>query len=148
MPNILSRQNLQKNRKSKYRHGILHTRNSLGIQFRLMRISTTYTTYTISNFWTKLTHKGISIFFKKRKENHHWILHIRISLGSKIQFQQNFDFFGISFPKKGNFRSKKEKNEYHHWIIHIRISPNIKFQLKLTIFGFWTNIWTKRLFPI
>ena len=54
------------------------------------------------NFWTKLTQKGY--FRSKQNENQHWVLHIRINLGSKLYLQQFWDMEQIS--KKGYFQSK------------------------------------------
>ena len=94
---------------------------------------------TIFNFWTKLTQK---IYFQSKIENsgnHHRILHIRISLGSRFQLQQ-FWFFGRNSQKRA-FPIKNRKNEPRHWVMHIRISLNTKFQLKLIILIFWTKFW-------
>ena len=47
-------------------------------------------------------------------KNHHQILHIRISLGSKFQLQQTILIFWNKFaPKKQSFWSKNRKNERH-----------------------------------
>ena len=44
-------------------------------------------------------------------ENHHRILHVQISLGSKFQLQtNNFDFLEQICSKK----TKTTKNEYHY----------------------------------
>ena len=45
---------------------------------------------------------------KKKKENHHRILHIRISLVSKA-LKQTILILEINFPEKGYVRSKTEK---------------------------------------
>ena len=60
MPNGFFGQNLQKvrNRKKDHDHRILHIRNSLVNKFQLK--------LTISNFWTKLTQKGISNLRKNK----------------------------------------------------------------------------------
>ena len=60
-----------------------------------------------------------SISGLKRKNKHdHWILHIRISLGT---YTDNFDLLDQICSKRA-FPVKKETIEYHHWILHIRIS--------------------------
>ena len=48
------------------------------------------------------------IYKKKKKENHHRILHIRISLVSKA-LKQTILILEINFPEKGYVRSKTEK---------------------------------------
>ena len=48
-------------------------------------------------------------------ENHHPILHIRISLGTKFQPQQAIlIFFGTNLVLKNSFRSTQQKNEHRH----------------------------------
>ena len=51
------------------------------------------------------------IYSQNRKnEHHHWILHIRISPGTKLQFKLAIlIFFGLNLPKKGFFWSKTKK---------------------------------------
>ena len=46
---------------------------------------------------------------KTKKENHHLILHIRISLGSKFQIEETILIFQNNFPKHGYFLRKTEK---------------------------------------
>ena len=46
----------------------------------------------------------------EKKEDHHWILHIRISLGAKLQLQPTILMFWTKFTtKKGYLGSKTEK---------------------------------------
>ena len=42
-------------------------------------------------------------------ENHHGILHIRISLGTKLQLKLTILLFWGKFAQKGHFWSKTEK---------------------------------------
>ena len=82
-------------------------------------------------------------------ENHHRILHIRISLGSKFQLHQTIVIFGRNLPRKSQFesiQSKATKNEHQHWIFHTRVSLITKFQLKLTILTFLDQICLKKVF--
>ena len=77
---------------------------------------------------------------KEKMENHHRILQIWISLGSKFQLQQkNLIFSEQNCTQKESFRSKATKNEHHHWILHIRISLGTKLQLELKILVFWVK---------
>ena len=47
---------------------------------------------------------------KNRKSGHrHWILHIRLSPGTKFQLKLTFLMFWTKFAQKGYFRSEREK---------------------------------------
>ena len=88
-------------------------------------------------FGPNLLLKGIPTRNQKN-EYHRWILHIRISLGTK--FQLKLTISPLYVPKNG-------KSEHHYCILHIRISIGTKFQLKLTVFIlFLTNFAHKRYF--
>ena len=57
----------------------------------------------ILNFWSKLIIRKRYFLSKKGKmENHHRILHIEISLGSKFQIQQIILIFWNKFVPKKN----------------------------------------------
>ena len=92
---------------------------------------------TILNFGAKLPPKRIFQIWKRKTENHHWILHIRFSVGSKFQLQQTI----LIFWKKIHLQKRillVEKGQ-RKWIssfLHIRISLRTKFQFKLTILIF------------
>ena len=73
----------------------LQIRNSPSIKFQLKLTIFDFYGY----FWSK----------KGRMENHHRILHIRISLGSKFTWTNNFDFVEQICPKKGIFGQKWRK---------------------------------------
>ena len=91
-------------------------------------------------FWileANLPKKGI-FSQKEKNEHHHWILHIRNSLGIKFHFKQTILNFGTKLIQKGYFGQNK-KSEHHHWILYIRIVLGTKFQLKLKILIFWTK---------
>ena len=55
---------------------ILHIRNNLGAKFQLK--------LTIVDFWIKLIQEQYFWSTKEKNENHHQILNIRFSLGSKF----------------------------------------------------------------
>ena len=86
--------------KSEHYHQVFSILNSLNTKFQPKMTSL--------NFWTKLTQKGYFQSKKENNENHHQILHIRISLILYLNFN-NF-YFWNKFPKKGYFRSKTEKD--------------------------------------
>ena len=75
--------------------------------------------------------------WNRKNEQCHWILHIRIILGTKFQFKLTILIFLTKFFQKGRFQSKTEKKERHRWVLHIRISLGTKFELKLIILIFW-----------
>ena len=78
---------------------------------------------------------GISNLKKKKKnENHHQILNVQISLGSKYQLQQTILIYWNKFPKQECFEMKT-KNEHYHWIFDIRISLGINFEQTILNFG-------------
>ena len=87
---------------------------------------------------------GMTQYFrsKKRKiENHHQILRIRIGLGSNFQLQQAIStFLEETCPKKEFFPSKIKKNEYQHWILHTRIGQVPNFSLNWQFWHFGPNL--------
>ena len=89
-------------------------------------------------FWTKFAQNGC-FPFKTEKKHHHWISHIRISLGTKCQLKLTILVFWTEFAQKKCCGSKT-KSEHGHWILHIRIILSTKFQLKLTILIFFDQI--------
>ena len=64
---------------------------------------------TILTFWTKFTPKRIFPVKNKKSEHHYWILHIRISLGTKFQFKLIILTFWTNCAQKGYFQSKTKK---------------------------------------
>ena len=62
-------------------------------------------------FGPNLPKKGISHW---KWKHHHLILHIRISLGTKFQFNLIIFNFRTKFAQKRYSRSKTEKSEHHH----------------------------------
>ena len=70
-PNLPKKSFSSQNTENVHHHRMLHTYISLGTKFQLKLI--------ILFFWTKFAQKG---YFQKhrKKEQHHWILHIQISL--------------------------------------------------------------------
>ena len=88
--------------------------------------------------------KGIS--GQKQKSAHdHWILHTRISLGTKFQIKLTIQIFWTKFAQNSIF-GLKQKSEHHYWILNSRISLCTKFQFKLTILIFWTKFAQKGYF--
>ena len=91
----------------------------------LVKIGKNWTTYEfcifeISRYQTsasriKFASKAYSQS-KKEKVNstHHWILHIQISLGTKIQLKLTILIFWTKFAQNWYFQSESVKNEHHH----------------------------------
>ena len=76
---------------------------------------------------------------KSRKcEHHQWILHIRISLGTKFQLKLIIMTFWTKFAQKGYFRKRKNwtallNSEYSNWARCYGSSRRSK--RKLTVYG-------------
>ena len=62
----------------------------------------------MSSFLPNLPKKGVS-GLKQKREHDHWILHIRISLGTKFLLKPTILIFWTKFAQKGCFQSKAEK---------------------------------------
>ena len=56
-------------------------------------------------FWTKFAPKGYFRLKTENIEHYYWILHIRISLGTKFHFKQTILNYGTKFARK-----RKQKN--------------------------------------
>ena len=88
-------------------------------------------------------HKKSVSGLKQKKWTPYWIVHIRISVGTKLQFwfTNNFDFW-TKFAQKECFQSKTEKVN----TTTIGIFLDTKFQLKLAILILWTKLVQKGSF--
>ena len=77
---------------------------------------------------------------KTEKLNHHWILHIRISLSTIFHFKQSIWNFGTKFAQKGNLRSKRAKLNIsiEFCIFELVEVPNFGINWKFWFFG--TNL--------
>ena len=134
MPTRFFQQNFQKHiwdRKSEHHHRIWHIRKSLGIKFHLKLTIFNFWAKLMQNgyFQSKREKKWksqsnlpyssfsrfqISAWFfdffsnenRKKNEHHHWILHIRISLGNKFYFEKTIL---IKFHQNGYLQSKTKK---------------------------------------
>ena len=102
-------------------------------------LNSTYSNFTISS-------KRIFQVKNRKSEHHHWILHIWISLGIKLQFKLTFFLVFGSICLKKVFPAENRKREHRHWILHIQISLGTKFQHKLTILIFFTRFDQKGYF--
>ena len=89
--------------------------------------------------------KRVFPVYNRKREQHHWILHIRISPATKFQLKLTIFIFWTKFDQKG-FSGLKQKKSHHHWILQIGISLGAKFQLKLTFLNFWTKFAQKGYF--
>ena len=93
---------------------------------------------------TKFTQKGY-FWSETEKVNiqFHWILDIRISLGTKFQLKLAILKFGTKFFQKWYFKVDTGENKHHHWILHIRIRIATKSHLQVTVFIFGPNLLKK-----
>ena len=115
---------------------------NITIQFAIFELISLTTKFqlklTILLAWTKFCPRRVFPVENRQSEDHYWILHIGISLGTKSHFKQ-FWILGPNLPKKCFSSVEKEKSEHHHWILHTWISLGAKFQFELTILMFWTK---------
>ena len=74
-----------------------------------------------------------------KRDHHHWILHIQISLGARFQVKLTILIFLTRFTQKGFFWFKTEKENTTYFVHNSAYSnySSAKFQLKLTILIFW-----------
>ena len=85
----------------------------------------------------------------RKSEHHHWILHIQISLRTKLQLKLTIWLFWPDLPKKG-FSSLKQKKWAPHIfyvILHIQISLVRNFSSNWQFWFFWPNL-PKKVFPV
>ena len=103
----------------------------------------------ILNFRTKLTKTGYLWSTKGKNENHHWILHIRISLGSKA-LQQTILILQTNFPEKGYFRSKTEEMNFTIELFIFELVYVLNFSLNWHLRFFGPNLPKngKQVFPV
>ena len=59
-----------------------------------------------SDFLDEICPKRVFSVQSRKSEQHHWILHIRISLGTKFQLKVTILIFWTKFSRKVCFRSK------------------------------------------
>ena len=113
--------------------------------FELLQVQISASTDNF-DFLDQIYPKAIFPLKNKKREQYHWILHIRISPGTKISAStDNSDFLDEICPKRV-FPIKNRKNGHHHWILHARIRVSTKFQHKVSILIFWTNFAQKGYF--
>ena len=60
-------------------------------------------------FWGQICPKKIFSVKNDKSEHHHWMLHIRISLGTKFKLRLTILIFQTKFAQKVYFRSKSAK---------------------------------------
>ena len=106
---------------------ILHVRNSHG--------------FFVTNFRKKRYLRSKT----EKKEHHHWILHIRISLSTKFQYKLIIFISWTKFAQK-SIPSQNRKSEQHFWILNIPISLNNKFHFKQKILNYGTKFAQKAYF--
>ena len=111
----------------------------------LYHISTLTASFNILN---QICIKRVFQLFKRKREHHHRIQHIRLlSLGTKFQVKQTILIFCIKFVEKGYFRFKTEKVNIaiqFYIISWYSNSLGTKFQLEQKILIFWTKLARKR----
>ena len=94
-----------------------------------------------------LTKRRISGLKQNKKiEHHHWILHIRISLGTNFSLNWQFYFFGTNLPKKGvsGPKQKKVNITIEFCIFELVYVPNFSLNWQFWFF-FWPDLTKKRV---
>ena len=90
-------------------------------------------------------------FLIRKREHHHWIAHILISLGTKFQLKLTILVFWTKICPKRVFLVKNRKSKHQHWIVNIRISQTDNSDFldqicpKKGIFGAKWKKWTPPL---
>ena len=77
----------------------------------------------------------------ENSEHHHWILHVRSSLGTKFQLKLTILIFWTKFAQKRCFRSKTEK-------VNIAIEFYIFKLVYVTNSDFLEQVCPKKVFPV
>ena len=86
----------------------------------------------------------------RKSEHHHWILHIRISLGTKFLLQLTILIFWTKFAQSRCFWSKTEKvyTTIEFYIFELVYVPNFRFNWQFWFFFFFDQNCPKRVFPV
>ena len=111
--------------------------------FELIQVSNFYSELTILNFGTKFAQDRYLWLKNRKREHHHWILHIWISLSTRFQLE-------LKTLSKKDFSVRKEQT--WKWpsplnsVYSIRSSLGTKFQLKLKILLFWIKFAKREYF--
>ena len=79
----------------------------------------------------------------RKSEHHHWILHIRSSLGTKFQVKLTVFIFWPKLHKKVSFWAKFTEKTYFQ-----TKTEKVNITIEFCIFEFWDSICPKRLFLV
>ena len=93
-------------------------------------------------FWTKFAWKGHFRYKIEKRENYHWILHIRISLSTKFCLSTIL-IFGLNFPRKGISTLKQIDWTLPLNSAYSNYSPNFSINSQ-----FINQIYLKGVFPV
>ena len=77
----------------------------------------------------------------KKSEFHHWILQVRINVGTKFQFRLIILIFWTKFAQIWLFPLKNKKSEEHHWILRNRVRLGAIFLGAMAPLGQSREIW-------
>ena len=86
---------------------------------------------TVAHLTKSTTRIKTFLVWNREREHHYWILHIRISLGTKFQLKLRTLIFGTKFAQKGYFRLKKWSSP-----LNFAYSDYSKYQFQLKL-NFW-----------
>ena len=89
--------------------------------FELVQVPNFNSNWQFRFFWPKFRLKMVFLVNNGKCEHHHWVLHIQIRIGTKIQLKLNTLVFWSKFTQKWYFWLKKEnwtsplKSRYSNW---------------------------------
>ena len=81
----------------------------------------------------------------KNPEHYHWVLHIRISLGSKIQLKLLSLFFSAKFAQNKHFESQTEKVNIAIELQIFQLAFALNFSLNWQLWFFEPNFYKKSI---
>ena len=81
--------------------------------------------------------KRVFLVSNRKSEHHHWILHIRISVGTKFQLKLTSLIFWTKFLPKGYFQSKTNKmnTTIEFCIFELVLVPNFRLNWQFWFLG-------------
>ena len=89
--------------------------------FELVKVPNFNSNWQFRFFWPKFRLKMVFLVNNGKCEHHHWVLHIQIRIGTKIQLKLNTLVFWSKFTQKWYFWLKKENwtsplnSRYSNW---------------------------------
>ena len=109
-----------KQKRSKHNHWLLQTWINLSTRFQLKRTILNVGDQICLKKVFPVTNKRVFPVIDWKSEHHHWILHNRINLATKISPKNDSFYVLDQIYSKRVFLIENGKNGYYHWILNIR----------------------------